>query len=108
MGCETASGPDQVPVGGVAARLLTSVRGPEAKLRSRREAPEASALRVAEPDSSSEPAMRRAVPERVTSERDALPVRAARDCWRSWRACGLLVGVGCWASAGNSDNRQMK
>src|SRR2546423_5932570 len=59
MGCETASGPDQVPVRGVAARLLSSVRGPEAKLRSRRGEPLERAFRGAEPDSSSEPAMRR-------------------------------------------------
>src|ERR1700740_79746 len=77
---ETPSGPDQLPAGVVAEKFWTSLRWPEDRLRSLRPAPEARALRAAVPDSSSEPAMRRAVPERVTSVMDVLPCRAARDC----------------------------
>src|SRR5882762_1903718 len=64
---EMPSGPDHVPADGVTEVLMTSLRWPEERLRSVRPAPEANPLRTPVPDSSSEPAMRRAVPVRVTS-----------------------------------------
>src|SRR5437764_12523198 len=79
MACETRSGPDELPAGGVTERFSTSLRWPEDRLRSMRPAPEASALSVAVPVSSSEPAMRRAVPTSVTSLMGCPPVRAARE-----------------------------
>src|SRR5882672_11846873 len=67
IGCEMRSGPDQFPAGVAPERSQTSLRWPEERLRSARPAPEASALKTAVPVSSSDPAIRRAVPDRVTS-----------------------------------------
>src|SRR5882724_4413485 len=79
MAWATPSGPDQLPAGEEAERFWISVRGPDERLRTERLAPEATALRIAVPVSSSEPAMRRAEPVRVTSVSVWLPARAPRD-----------------------------
>jgi len=79
-------------------RSQTSLRTPEERLRSERAAPVARALRVAVPKSSSEPAMRRADPESVTSEMDWPPASAAREDCRSATADG--GGEVCWPKAG--------
>src|SRR2546427_10604348 len=86
MGCQTVSGPDQEPTGGALEVFRSSLRVPEGRVRSMRVPVPARALMTAEPDSSSEPAMRRAEPERVTSLMEVLPCRAARNFWRSARA----------------------
>ena len=78
--------PDQEPVGGVVVALRISLREPEGRLRSIRQASPGIALSVAVPVSSSEPAMRRAVPERVTSVSDALPCKAESDCCNNCEA----------------------
>src|SRR5437016_464492 len=80
MARETPSVPDQEPTGSGPDVLRSSLRGPEERLRSRRAPVRARALKMPVPDSSSEPAMRRAVPERVTSVSDVLPCKAASDC----------------------------
>src|SRR5215475_5170683 len=75
MGWTTPSGPDVPPVGSFEELTdLNSLRGPEGKLKSRRVAPEERTLSVTVPDSSSEPAMRRAVPVRVTSVICVFPI----------------------------------
>src|SRR2546430_7670807 len=108
MACETRSGPDQLPAGGVTERFSTSLRWPEDRLRSVRPAPEASALSVAVPVSSSEPAMRRAVPTSVTSVMGWPPVRAAREFCKRARACALeeVEGAVCWAKTGKTKSRE--
>src|SRR5216684_6079832 len=92
MGCATPSGPDQLPAGAAAERFWISEDGPEERERSARAAPVESALRVAVPDSSSEPATRRTVPVRVTSEIAMFGESAARA------ACKVtaLTAVACW------------
>ena len=102
MGWETASGPDQVPLGGMVEQFWTSLRAPEVRFRLTLLAPAEIALRTAVPDSSLEPAMYCAVPVRVTSDIDyAPPQRYKRllkqsGCLRgrNWdlrrRRCGLL------------------
>src|SRR6266571_4414913 len=92
MGCQTPSAADQLPAASAAADedARTSLRGPEAKLRSMRLSPVARAFRVTAPDSS-EPAMRRAVPASVTSATAVPPVSA-------FKAPCKTGGV-CWAAA---------
>src|SRR6266567_2590463 len=97
MGWAAPSGPDQLPAGPLLELVRTSLRLPEAKLKASLLEPLAVAVSTTEPDSSSEPAMRRAVPERVTSVRVWPPLRAFRDCCRSCSASGLDVAV-CWAA----------
>src|SRR6267154_2597259 len=77
--CATPSGPDQLPDGPEIETERISLRGPELRLRSMRFVPPERPFTVTVPDSSSEPAIRRAVPERVTSLTDVLPCKAARD-----------------------------
>src|SRR6202521_6204278 len=84
--------------------LRSSLRGPEGKLKSRRLAPE-TAFNVAVPVSSSEPAMRRAVPVSVTSETEVAPASAAKALWRSTGACAGGAGD-CWAVADRTRARQ--
>src|SRR6266436_2174282 len=99
MASATPSGPDQLPDGPEVEVERISLRGPELRLRSMRFVPPERPFSVTVPDSSSEPAMRRAVPVRVTSEICALPSWAASDCCKSADAeiCG---DAGCCANAG--------
>src|SRR6266852_3997266 len=59
------------------------------------------ALSVAVPVSLSLPAIRRAVPDNVTSVVGVLPLRAASARWRYCTACGLVV---CGAAVGISND----
>src|SRR5438445_7571977 len=79
MGCQTVSGPDQEPTGEALEVLRSSLRMPEGRIRSMRVPVPARALTVPVPVSSSEPAMRRAEPERVISVMDRPLVRAPRE-----------------------------
>ena len=78
VGCTVGTGPSSGRQGcGQVLDFAALARG---KRDVHAPAPEASALKTAVPDSSSEPTMRRAVPERVTSVSDILPCKAASDC----------------------------
>src|SRR5256885_10374183 len=92
MAWEMPSGPLQLPDRHLFATATTSLREPERKLRSTRASPVFNAFKMPEPDSSSEPAIRRAVPVRVTSEICVLPSWAASDCCKS--ACAEIGGGG--------------
>src|SRR5712692_5493605 len=105
MAWERRSGPDQAPVGVVAEILHTSLRGPEDSVRSTRLAPEARALRTAVPVSSSEPAMRRAVPERVTSVSVWPPLRALSELYNMVVAWVDVVAVCCATANGATSVR---
>ena len=96
MACQAPSGPDQLPDGVGLVRLQSSLRDPDGRLRSTRPPPDEMALSVAVPDSSSEPAMWRAVPTRVISEMEALPTCTARDRWRTVVA-EMESEDDCWA-----------
>src|ERR1700676_3334033 len=91
MACGTLSGPDHEPATSAEEVLRISRRVPEGRVRSMREPAPTSVLITTVPDSSSDPAMRRAVPVRVTSVSVWPPARAAREFWRKVCAGGLDV-----------------
>jgi hypothetical protein len=104
----TPSGPLQLPAGHLFETATTSLRDPEGKLRSIRASPVARALATLVPDSSSEPAMRRAVPERVTSVSGWPPVSAAKDLDSKSVAEGpeaWASGEDCWAATGRKQEK---
>src|SRR5258706_4978266 len=83
MECEAPSEPAHEPDGDVAKTSLISTCEPDGRMRSTRAAPDAVALRIAVPDSSSEPAILLTVPVNVTPEIELLATCAASERRRS-------------------------
>src|SRR5713226_1321538 len=94
------SGPDHVPADGLTEVLRSSFLWPDGKLRSTRLAPLEMALRTAVPVSSSEPAMRRAVPDSVTSVSVWPPLRALSELCNMAVAWVDVVAVCCATANG--------
>src|ERR1700739_49895 len=104
MGCPTLSGPVQLPTGTPAEEIeISSLRGPDGYAYLIWLCPVANACSVTFPVSSSEPAMRRAVPVSVASETAMLAAIAARACCKR---TGPEAGATCWDQDGTLRSRR--
>jgi hypothetical protein len=105
--CDTPSVQVHDPCGIEFDTLRTSLRGPFERFKSIRLSEEPATLSVTVPVSVSEPAIRVAVPVRVTSVIAVLPESAASDAVASETACGSFaagvdVEVDCRAKVGST------